>query len=83
MLPALQRTVVLLKRRRLHWAMVPAICLVVSWRIKEVVAPVLPLPLPRISSHPSIPFNSLPRRLNKEHRNYRRALLEDINLALL
>jgi hypothetical protein len=60
-----------------------AICLVVSWPIKEVVAPVLPLPLPRISSLPSIAFNSLPPRLSLEHRNHRRALLEDISLALL
>lgn len=72
-----------LRRNRLHWDTGPATCLEVSWPTQEVVDPVLPLPLPRISSLLSIPFNSLPRPPSLVCRNLRRALLEDICLVLL
>ena len=53
------------------------------WLTKEVLVPVLPLPLPRISSRPSQPSSSLLVPPSKEHRRHRRAPLEDIKLALL
>lgn len=69
--------------RRQHSATARATCSVELWLTKEVLAPVLPLPLPRISRPPSKPSSSLLRRPSMEHRRHRRALLEDIKLALL
>lgn len=70
----------LLKASRPKSATVQATYSVVLWPTKEVVVPVLPLPLPRISSLPSIPFNSL---RPPSPASLRRAHLEDIHLALL
>lgn len=80
---ALRRMVLLLRHHRPHWATVLVICLVASWPTKEVVVPVLPLPLPRISSRPNIPFNSLPPGRSKDRLSLRRALLGDTSPVLL
>lgn len=68
------------KRRPRPSATDPVTYLVELWQTKEVVAPVLSLPLPRISS-PSILFNSL--RPQQGLRRRRKARSGDIKLALL
>jgi len=82
-LAALRRTLALLRHPRLQLAMARATCLVGSWPTKEVVVPVLPLPLSRISSLPSIPFSSLLPGRNKDRPSHRRAPMGDTSLVLL
>lgn len=82
-LAALRRMLALLRHPRLHLATARATYLVGSWPTKEVVVPVLPLPLSRISSLPSIPFSSLLPGRNKDRPSHRRAPLGDTSLVLL